>query len=200
MWKARCLKQTFRCEAPSELKPVSHQPHVFFQMPAPSRGGGGGLSHQLTCRALGTPISSLSSQRLEKNKTKTQQKKSKNNKRTGHSCWLRQCRGSRMISSDFMQQVTAGVVVLSGESVAVPFCSTSCHWECEQQRAAWMHKYKLEGLIRQSSRARAGLHLRVSQHAARLLSDSCSGRRAGHCDQHKLHHRATRGTRCRVGE
>lgn len=33
-----------------------------------------------------------------------------------------------------------------------------------------MHKYKLEGRIRQSSRARAGLHLRVSQHAARLPS------------------------------
>lgn len=43
----------------------------------------------------------------------------------------------------------------------IPFCSVSCHWECEQQRAAWIHKYKLEGCIYQSSKACTPLHLRV---------------------------------------
>lgn len=76
--------------------------------------------------------------------------------------------GPRTCSSDFMQQLMAEAVVLWGESVPVPFCSSSCHWECGQQRAAWMHKYKLEGRIRQSPRARAAPRLRLSQHAARL--------------------------------
>lgn len=24
----------------------------------------------------------------------------------------------------------------------ISFCSIACHWECEQQRAAWIHKYQ----------------------------------------------------------
>lgn len=93
-------------------------------------------------------------------------KNNNNNNNTAHDCWI----SGR--ASQVQHQVIPAVVALWGESLLVSFCSTSCHWECEQQRAAWMHKYKLEGRIHQSSRARAALRLWVSQHAARLPSDS----------------------------
>lgn len=101
-----------------------------------------------------------------------------------NNCWISQ---PPTCSSDFMHRLMAEAVVLWGESVPVPFCSTSCHWECGQQRAAWMHKYKLEGRIRQSSPASAGFP------ACRSAPVQLHGaQRAGDCDQHKLHHRATR--------
>lgn len=98
----------------------------------------------------------------------------KEKKRKNNPAWLlnQSASGPQTCSSGFMHQLMAEAVVLWGERVPVPFCSTSCHWECGQQRAAWMHKYKLEGRISQSSPAHAGPHLRVSQHAAQLPSDS----------------------------
>lgn len=144
----------------------SHQPHVFSaSCPWPTTT----LSHQLTCSDLVSPVSSSHAVTELDAMRKKKRKKRKNN-----PAWLlnQSASGPQTCSSGFMHQLMAEAVVLWGERVPVPFCSTSCHWECGQQRAAWMHKYKLEGRIRQSSRARAGPHLWVSQHAARLPSDS----------------------------
>lgn len=141
----------------------SHQPPVFSaSCPRPTTA----LSHQLTCSDLVTPISSSHAvtepDAMRKKKQQHQKNDSKNN--PAYKCWISQRQGLRRAA---LISCTSW-----GESVPVPFCSTSCHWECGQQRAAWMHKYKLGGRIRQSLRARAGPRLRVSQHAARVPSHS----------------------------
>lgn len=79
-----------------------------------------------------------------------------------------------------------------------PFVPSSCHWEREQQRAAWIHKYKRGGRIYQSSKACTRLHLPASP-AHPLICRLTAAReppRAGDCDQHKAYHRTTQGTGC----
>lgn len=52
----------------------------------------------------------------------------------------------------------------------ISFCYVSCHWECEQQRAAWIHKYKL----------RRGASLSHQRHALVCIS-GLSARRLSSC-------------------
>lgn len=76
-----------------------------------------------------------------------------------------------------------------------PFCS--CHWECEQQRAAWIHKYKLEGahlsVIKGAQRSLVCIS-GFPAHLSAPVWQPCGAQRAGDCDQQKPYHRTTQGT------
>lgn len=96
------------------------------------------LSHQLTGSDLLTPISS--SHAVTELDAMRKERKNKIIKLESEQLCLELLNqptlGPRTCSSDFMQQLMAEAVVLRGESVPLPFCSSSCHWECGQQRAA----------------------------------------------------------------